>query len=195
MKITHTTPKINPRQETLFPQIESQSKSKSQARTDRFWEDLKSGRFASMVREAAANRNLSINSSLEAYHIMKPLMAEKDDVEQLWGIFLNAKNRIITIEKLSAGTLTCASVYPREVVKAMIEKKAAALVLAHNHPSNDPTPSPEDHQITVRVAIALKTIDAVLHDHIVVAGEKYQSMADLGFMQKATQAFNKIIST
>lgn len=126
---------------------------------------------------------------------MTPLMAGEDDVEQLWAIFLNAKNRIIAIEKLSTGTLTAASVYPREVVKAAIAKKAAALVVAHNHPSNDPTPSPEDREITIRLAVALKTIEVVLHDHIVVAGDRYQSMTDMGFMQRVLEAFGKILNS
>ena len=88
---------------------------------DKFWEDLKSGLFASMVRETSKGQTLS--NSKEVYHVLKPLVAGHDDVEAVYGIFLTAKNQLLGIEKLFSGSLTGASVYPREVVKACYRVK------------------------------------------------------------------------
>lgn len=95
-----------------------------------FWEDLKTGRFASMVRESSKGKTVS--NSKEVYNVLKPIFAKHDDIEVLYGIFLDVKNHIIDIQELSRGTLTAAAVYPREVIKKVIALKAAALVLAHN---------------------------------------------------------------
>ena len=95
-----------------------------------FWEDLRSGQFASMVREAS--RGQILQNSRDVYNIMKPLTAGHEDVETMYGIFLNSKNRMVGIEKLFSGSITGASVYPREIVKRMITLKANALILAHN---------------------------------------------------------------
>jgi DNA repair protein RadC len=145
-----------------------------------FWNDLKSGVFFSMVKEAAKGESLS--NPRDVYNVLKPLFAEKDDVETLYGIFMNGKNRILTIEKLFTGSMGSSPVYPREIVKMVLKHKAAALVIAHNHPSGDTQPSAEDQRITCKVYAALKTIDATLLDHIIV-GDDYYSFADSGVLE------------
>ena len=145
----------------------------------KFWEDLKSGKFASMVRESVKDRQLS-NAS-EVYNVMKPLFAEQDDVEAFYGIFLDAGNRVLSIEKLFAGTLSSAMVYPREVVKRVLSLKSNAMVFAHNHPSGSTNPSPEDYAITTKLGIALDSIGVTIHDHIIV-GDGFHSMADSGLV-------------
>ena len=149
-----------------------------------FWEDLKSGKFARMVREASRGEQLS--SSAEAYHIVKPLFAEQDDVERLYGIFLDNKNHILAIEVLSSGSLTSAAIYPREVVKRLIALKSAALILAHNHPAGSVEPSREDYALTRKIALAADSIDVRLLDHIIV-GEGYHSFSDSGFLKAVGQ--------
>jgi DNA repair protein RadC len=112
----------------------------------------------------------------------------------MYGIFLNSKNRMVGIEKLFSGSITGASVYPREIVKRMITLKANALILAHNHPSGCTLPSPEDQHITFRVAMALSVLDACLHDHIII-GDDFYSMADAGFMKTINAKVKQILSS
>ena len=93
-------------------------------------------------------------------------------------IYLNGRNEIIEMEELFQGTLTSSVVYPREVVKKVLAKNAAALILVHNHPSGNNNPSNEDINITKKLINAAKTIDVQVHDHIIIAGNDYYSFAD-----------------
>jgi len=152
-----------------------------------FWNELKSGKFANMVKESSKGQ--ALNNAQEVYNIMKPLFMEQDDVESLYGIFLNTKNRVIAIEKLFSGSITGAPVYPREIVKRVLALKASAFVMVHNHPSGDPTPSSEDLSITLQVFFAANSIGAAVHDHIVV-GDGYYSMGDRGDMARMKDSYN-----
>jgi len=158
--------------------------------SETFWEDLKSGRFASMVKEASKGQ--SVNNSHEVYNIMKPMFAKKDDVEVVYCIFIDAKNNILGIEKVFSGSLTASMVYPREIIKRLLKLKASAFVMVHNHPSGDLTPSIEDKSITIKVGIAAASIDVSLHDHIIV-GDGYHSMADTGWLKKVSSRFSNLL--
>lgn len=155
--------------------------------TSQFWQDLKSGRFASMVKESAKGKRLS--NSQEAYNVLKPMVAKEDDVEKVYIIFLDAQNKILAIEKMFSGSITASSIYPREIVKRIIQLRAAAFLLAHNHPSVDTTPSAEDKSITIKVGIAAASIDVALHDHIII-GNGYHSMADTGWLKNVSKRFS-----
>ena len=157
---------------------------------ERFWQDLKSGKFASMVRECAKGQRLS--HSAEVYNIMKPMFAQHPVVEALYCIFLDVKNQIIAIEKMFTGSIASAPIYPREIVKRIIALQASALVATHNHPSGDTTPSAEDLIITSKIYIAAACIDAKLHDHMIV-GNGYLSMADTGTMSEIGNRFADLI--
>lgn len=95
-------------------------------------------------------------------------------------LFLDVKNRLIASEELFRGTLTHASVYPREVVKAALAHNAAAVMLAHNHPSGSPEPSNADHNLTEKLKQALALVDIRVLDHFVVAGHQIYSFAEHG---------------
>jgi DNA repair protein RadC len=95
-------------------------------------------------------------------------------------LFLDVKNRLIACEELFRGTLTQASVYPREVVKAALMHNAASIMLAHNHPSGTPDPSPADHALTQALKQALALVDIRVLDHFVVAGKDVYSFAEHG---------------
>lgn len=142
-----------------------------------FWTDLKSGRFASMVRESSMGQKL--NNPEETFNIMKPLFADQDDVESFWVIFLNAKNKILGIEKLFSGSITSSTVYPREIVKRILALKSAAVILVHNHPSGDTEPSNADYIITTKIGVVLESINVTIHDHMII-GIGYHSMAESG---------------
>jgi DNA repair protein RadC len=106
---------------------------------------------------------------------------------------MDAKNKILKIEKLFSGTIATAAVYPREIVKKVLELKATAIILSHNHPSGDITPSASDFVITARIQAALASIDVALHDHLIV-GDDFYSFAEHGFLVKSKQKYQDFIS-
>ena len=97
-------------------------------------------------------------------------------------IYLDAHHRLIEAEELFRGTLTQTSVYPREVVKGALTRNAAALALAHNHPSGEAEPSRADELLTQTLKSALSLVDVQIIDHFIVAGDKVVSFAELGLM-------------
>ena len=152
-----------------------------------FWKDLTSGKFARMVKEESRGKYLK--SSTEAFHMLKPIFAEVDDVERMYCIFMDTKNNILSMDKVATGSLTSSSIYPRELIKLALKYKAGAVVVSHNHPSGDPQPSNEDKQMTLKLAFSFKAIDVSLLDHIIV-GDSYFSFADEGIMKKVNEKFN-----
>ena len=96
-------------------------------------------------------------------------------------MFLDNRHRIISFDELFFGTIDGASVYPREVVRAALEHNAAAVILAHNHPSGVAEPSHADRQITQRLKDALALIDVRVLDHMIV-GEEVLSFAERGLL-------------
>jgi len=85
-------------------------------------------------------------------------------------LWLDAQNRLIKADELFSGTLTQTSVYPREVVKAALANNAAAVILAHNHPSGVAEPSRADEMLTQSLKVALAMVDVKVLDHFIVAG-------------------------
>ncbi|WP_429060374.1 RadC family protein [Aeromonas veronii] len=97
-------------------------------------------------------------------------------------LFLDNQHRILAYEELFRGTLSSASVYPREVVKRALALNAAALMLVHNHPSGHPDPSRADIEITQRLQSALALVDIRILDHLVVASNGVVSLKERGYM-------------
>ena len=97
-------------------------------------------------------------------------------------MFLDAQHRVIETEEMFRGTLTQTSVYPREVVKAALTHNAAAVILAHNHPSGSTTPSRADELLTQTLKAALTLVDVRVLDHMVVTTGEVLSMAERGLM-------------
>jgi len=95
-------------------------------------------------------------------------------------IYLDAQHRLIEAEELFRGTLTQTSVYPRELVKGALARNAAALALAHNHPSGGTEPSRADELLTQTLKQALILVDVRVIDHFVVAGDQVLSFAECG---------------
>ncbi len=102
-----------------------------------------------------------------------------EPVEQFRILFLDRKNRLIADEVQGIGTVDHTPVYPREVVKRALELSATALILVHNHPSGDPTPSQADIQMTKSVADIAKPLGIELHDHIIVGRSGHASLRSL----------------
>jgi DNA repair protein RadC len=97
-------------------------------------------------------------------------------------LFLDNRHRLIRYEEMFRGTIDGASVHPREVVKAALQHNAAALILAHNHPSGVPEPSRADEALTRRLREALGLIDVRVLDHVIVGGTDTTSFAELGLI-------------
>lgn len=102
--------------------------------------------------------------------------------EQFDIVYLDSQHRLIVCETMSIGTLTQTSVYPREVVKRCLELQAAAVVLAHNHPSGNARPSRADELLTQTLKSALALVDVRVLDHIITAGGASVSMAEMGLV-------------
>ncbi|GJL76200.1 MAG TPA: hypothetical protein DEF07_03440 [Nitrosomonas sp.] len=98
--------------------------------------------------------------------------------EVFMGIFLDAKHHMITAEELFSGTLTQASVYPREVVKRALHHNAAAIIFAHNHPSGIAEPSHADKALTCALTKALDLIDIKVLDHFIIGKNEIMSFAE-----------------
>ncbi len=96
-------------------------------------------------------------------------------------LWLDNKHRLITFDEMFRGSISAATVHPREVVKAALHYNAAACILAHNHPSGNEEPSQSDCAITSRLKDALELVDVRVLDHIIVA-EKTYSFAEMGLM-------------
>lgn len=102
--------------------------------------------------------------------------------EQFRVLFLDRKNRLIADEVLGQGTVDRAPVYPREVIKRALELNSTAIILAHNHPSGDPTPSQSDLVMTENIVTAAKSIGLTVHDHLIIGRDNIASFKTLGLM-------------
>ena len=109
-------------------------------------------------------------------------LAAHRDVEEFRALYLDTKNRLIRDQLLQTGTINHTPVFPRQVCVRALEVGAAAVVVLHNHPSNDPTPSRADVEMTAHLRDALKTIDVDLHDHIVVTPGDAFSFREKGLL-------------
>jgi DNA repair protein RadC len=116
--------------------------------------------------------------------LMEYLNAEmaREPVEQFRVLFLDARNRLLADEAQGHGTVNHTPVYPREVVKRALELRATALILVHNHPSGDPTPSHEDVQMTQQVQQAAQALALALHDHVVIGNGRWLSFRREGLI-------------
>jgi len=102
--------------------------------------------------------------------------------EQFRVLFLDKKNQLIADEVMNRGTVDHAPVYPREVARRALELSASAVILVHNHPSGDPTPSAADVDMTRQVAEALKALRIAIHDHLVAGRDGVASFKALGLI-------------
>jgi DNA repair protein RadC len=102
--------------------------------------------------------------------------------ERFFAVLLDGRHRVLGHEIVSLGTLTASLVHPREVFRPALRACAAAVILVHNHPSGDPTPSPEDREVTLRLAQAGEILGVRVVDHVVVAERGFRSLRDDGVL-------------
>lgn len=133
-----------------------------------------------VAREAATAR--PVISSWTALLAYVRMSLQHEPREQFRVLYLDNRNQLILDEIQNRGTVDHAPVYPREVVRRAIEVSAKALIIVHNHPSGDPTPSRADIEMTRQVVQAARALDLSVHDHLVVGRQGVASFKQLGLM-------------
>lgn len=123
--------------------------------------------FAQRMAQAKVLKREVLSSWAELIAYCHTAMAHRE-TEQFRILFLDRKNTVIADEEQAAGTVDHVPVYPREVAKRALELNASAIILVHNHPSGDASPSPEDVEMTRRIITACEAIGVSIHDHVVI---------------------------
>ena len=144
--------------------------------------DLKLLHEATVRMGRAEVRKRTVISSWTALLAYAKISMAGASREQFRVLFLDKKNQLIADEVMNEGTVDHAPVYPREVMRRALELAASAVVLAHNHPSGDPTPSTADVEMTRQVIDAGRPLRITVHDHIVVGRDGVASLKALGLL-------------
>ncbi|MCR9150839.1 MAG: DNA repair protein RadC [Rhodobacteraceae bacterium] len=133
-----------------------------------------------LARAKVMNRHLlsSWDAVIDYCHTV---MAHRE-TEHFRALYLDRKNCLIADEEIARGTVDHVPVYPREIVKRALELNASALILVHNHPSGDPTPSDQDVIVTGQIQDAAQILGITLHDHIIVGRARESSLRALGYL-------------
>lgn len=135
-----------------------------------------------MVKEGSLlYKERRIKSPEDANVLLKQFLGEVDR-EYFIVLCLDTKNQPTAINVCHIGSLNASIVHPREVLKPAIISNAASIIVAHNHPSNDPTPSREDIEVTKRLAEAGKIIGVELLDHVIVCSDSFVSLKEKGYI-------------
>lgn len=145
---------------------------------------------AEIIAAVELGRRLSADKKLErctvkgpedvAAYAMPRLRFEQK--ENFAVVLMNIRNQILSMPIVSVGSLTSSIVHPREVFKVAVQGTAASIILVHNHPSGDPTPSKEDVSVTRRLVQAGKLMDIPVLDHVVIGDDRYISLKEQGLM-------------
>jgi DNA repair protein RadC len=157
-------------------------------------DSLKCNKFISIFRvtlvkdKRVAFEQCQLVNSHQSQPLIKKLIESQGqpDREQFCVILLNSKNEIIGLNIVSTGNLSSAPVHPREVLKPAILSNASAMILCHNHPSGDLSPSPEDIAITTIIVQASKIMGIQVHEHLIISmqDDSYYSFADSGLISR-----------
>lgn len=115
------------------------------------------------------------------YDLVGPLVRDLDR-EHFYGIYLNTRNSVLSVDLVSVGTLNASIVHPREVFGRALELSAAALILAHNHPSGETDPSQDDLAITKRLSEAGRILGIDVLDHVILANGSWTSLKEEGHL-------------
>jgi len=123
----------------------------------------------------------AITCSADAYRVVKARLMLLDH-ERFLTLALDAKHQVLAVEQVAQGSVTSVDVHPREVFGVSIRQAAAAVIVAHNHPSGDPEPSPDDLSLTGRLRQCGEILGIPLLDHLIVGKAAYVSLADRGLL-------------
>ena len=133
-----------------------------------------------MVKESELKYG-SVSCASDAVDIFKMLMEDSAE-EYFWMICLDCKGYVIGAHEVSHGSLSSAPVHPREIFKRALLNNANAVIVSHNHPSGDPSPSLEDISLTTRLVQAGKVMGIAVLDHVIIGNNSYHSFAGSGML-------------
>lgn len=122
-----------------------------------------------------------LRSAVDVSGLVREILVDEPQ-EVLLAVYLSTQNEILAYSEVTRGTLDASLVHPREVFRGAIMTNAASLVVAHNHPSGDPTPSSEDRAVTRQLRAAGKVVGIELIDHVIVGVGRYVSFAETGLL-------------
>lgn len=137
--------------------------------------------IATRLAAAALPRRDLLGSSSQVSAFLRAQMVGLPR-EEFWVLFLDRLNQLIVFERLGRGTVSHVPVYPREVLRRALEVNASAMILAHNHPAGDPTPSAPDIEMTKQIIAAGKALDVHVWDHMIVGRDRVLSLKAEGLM-------------
>lgn len=147
--------------------------------TERFFRIV--AEFYNRVENSKSEFKESITSPLQIYRLLKYSMGFAEN-ELFTVILLNSKSQLISKKVLTEGIVNRAIVYPRQIAEYALKEKAVYVVLAHNHPTGDSSPSKKDIELTQHIKESLDTLGIILRDHIIVCKNEYTSLFDLGYI-------------
>lgn len=131
-----------------------------------------------------ARRDSRIQGPGDVYRRLGPALRDRRQ-EEFWAVYLDTQNRVISERCVTVGLLNSSLVHPREVFAPAIVHAAASVVLAHNHPSGDPDPSPEDLEVTWQLVESGRLLGIPVRDHIVIGDGRYISLLERGLVPGA----------
>lgn len=143
---------------------------------------LKTVRIAAQRLIKSEISNQPVIQSWSALMDYCKLAMGSNKIEQFRVLFLNHRHALIADEVMQQGTVNHTPVYPREIVKRALEHSASAVILLHNHPSGDPTPSKADIDIIQKIVEAAATVNVTVHDHVIITASGYYSFKSFGLI-------------
>ncbi len=127
--------------------------------------------------------NYRISDQHDAAEILMPRMAHLEQ-EELWVLLLNTRNRVLDVVMVYRGSLNSAQIRIGEIFKMAVRVNAAGIIVAHNHPSGDPTPSPDDVSVTRSIVEAGKLLDISVLDHLIIGKGRFVSLKERGLFPR-----------
>jgi DNA repair protein RadC len=139
--------------------------------------------FVRLVREpgTATRPAVRIRTPGDVHRLLAPRVQPLDQ-EAFYVIALGSQSDVRAVHEVTRGLLNSSLVHPREVFRAAILAGAAGIILVHNHPSGDPTPSADDRAVTRQMVDAGRLLDVPVYDHVILAGDRYVSFAEAGLL-------------
>jgi DNA repair protein RadC len=139
--------------------------------------------FVRLVREpgTATRQAVKIRNPADIQRLLIERVRVLDQ-EVFYVVALDSQSQVRAVHEVTRGTLNSSLVHPREVFRAAILAGAAGIIIAHNHPSGDPTPSADDRAVTRQIVDAGRLLDVPRYDHVILGGERYVSFAEAGLL-------------
>jgi DNA repair protein RadC len=131
-----------------------------------------------LIREASTDEVIKINNQSDVYELVKDELVNSDR-EILLSVMLTVRNDLIGVETVSIGSITASTVAPRDVFKSAVLANSVAIIICHNHPSGDLTPSDADVQITRQLIAAGDLLGIKVLDHLIVSNSGYKSLLEI----------------